>query len=184
VDYAALLDECLRGLFGSAAIELKPVFEKMQQALQRVEAGKAGESLFLSTYNAADPARGSFLPDAYNVGYLLEQIGPGFLDGALARARSKAANDRERRQVEHFCAITTYWRRSAEALGTELRARQAEKTGEKALAASLYRRALNQQEATVQYARSLPPRGWISVTVPRVWRRSMNDIKKRLAALA
>ncbi len=181
VDFEGLMDEFLLGMFGRAASELKPVFVRMQQALKSVEAGTAGDSLYLSTYDVSDITKGSFLPDAYNIGYLLEQIGGDFLDGALGRAKQKAADARERRQVEYFAAVTVYWRKSAEALGIELRAMQAHRKGDKPRAAELYRQALVKEQEASDYARTLPPRGWMSVTLPRVWRRSLNELKERLA---
>ena len=183
VDFKVLMDEFLLGMFGRAGSELKPVFERMQQALLAVETGTAGDSLFLSTYDASDVRLGSFLPDAYNVGYLLERIGSDFLDTALRNAKRQAADERERRQVEYFTKVTVYWRKSAEALAIELRAMQAERQGDKVLAATLYRQTLVKQQEAANYARALPPRGWMSVTLPRVWRRSLNDVNRRLATL-
>jgi len=183
VNHEALMDGYLSGMFGGAAVEIKPVFERLQAAVRRVEKEGTAASPWLAHYNAASVSGGSFLPDAYTSVYLLEEVTPQLLDRAVARARAKAAAGREKRQVELFAGVIDYWKRAAEPLRLDLMARDAEKQGKRAEAAAMLNEAIRKIESLAAYVESQPKHGWISVTTPRKWRRLPPDMRKRAQAL-
>jgi hypothetical protein len=186
VDHEALLNDYLAGMFGSAAAEIKPLFVKMIAALKRVETEGPGVSPWLEGYDAKTTGGitgGSFLPDAYTIVYLLEQVGQKFLDGALQRAKEKAANDRERRSVANLAAMAVYWRMAAGALSLDLRAKRAEKNGDRSSAASLLLEAAGGCDHVFAYLNSLPQRGWISVATTPQWPRLAASFRDRAAKL-
>jgi hypothetical protein len=181
VDHEALLNDYLAGMFGSAAAEIKPVFVKMIAALKRVETEGPGVSPWLEGYDATKTTGGSFLPDAYTIVYLLEQVDQKFLDGALQRAKGNAANDRERRSVASFAAVAAYWRMAAGALSLDLRARKAEKNGDRSASAALLRQAADGCDGVDEYLKTLPQRGWISVATAPQWPRLAAAFRDRAA---
>lgn len=179
VDHQALLDGYLSGMFGSVARELKPVFERMIAALQRVEKEGPAVSPWMAGYDASKTTGRSFLPDGYTIVYLLDQLGTDFLEHALQRTREKPSDERERRQVAHFAAVVAYWRLAGDALSLDLKAKEAEKDGNRATAASLLIEAADKCERVTEYLKTLSPRGWISVATPRQWPRLAADFRKR-----
>jgi hypothetical protein len=183
VNHAALLDGYLSGLFGSVAGELKPLFERMIAALQRVEKEGPAVSPWMAGYDGTRTTGGSFLPDGYTVVYLLDQVGTDFLERTLQRAREKASDERERRQMAHFSAVVAYWRSAAAALELDLKAKKAEKDGNRSTAAALLLQAAEKCEGTAEYLKTLPQRGWISVATPRQWPRLATDFRKRAQEL-
>jgi hypothetical protein len=183
VDHQALLDGYLSGMFGSAATEIKPIFERMIGALKRVEKEGPAVSPWLSRYDGSKTSGGSFLPDGYTVVYLMESLGSEFLDGALRRAREKASDARERRQVEQLTAASSYWRQAASALSLDLKAKDAERQGNRTAAASLLSEAATQCERVSAYLKTLPARGWISLATPPQWPRLAADFRKRAKEL-
>jgi hypothetical protein len=63
-----------------------------------------------------------------------------------------------------------YWRMAASALPLDLRAKKAEKEGDRANAVSLLNKAARECEGVHEYLRTLPQRGWISVATPHCGR--------------
>ena len=169
VDHQALLEGYLSGMFGSVAGEIKPVFERMNAALKRVEKEGPGISPWLADYDASRTTGGSFLPDGYTIGYLLDQVGPDFLESALRRAREMASDEREHRQLAHFTSVVAYWRMGADVLWLDLKAKRAEKENHRAIAASLLIEAADKCEGVVKYLKNLPQTGWISIATPEKW---------------
>jgi hypothetical protein len=112
VDHQALLDGYLSGMFGSAAGEIKPIFERMIAALKRVEREGPAVSQWLSPMMGQKRLGAAFFLTATQLFICsrvwalsfwmrhFESLGPEFLDAALQRAREKASDARERRQVE------------------------------------------------------------------------------------
>ncbi|HWQ53033.1 MAG TPA: DUF4838 domain-containing protein [Bryobacteraceae bacterium] len=183
VDYESLLNDYLLGMFGAAAPEVKPVFAGFGRALKRVEEEGPTGSIFLSGYDPAKTTRGSFLPDGHNVGYLLEYLGPGVLEKALAGARAKAVNDRERRQVETLTTMAGYWRKAADAFLPEMRGLQAEKDGNLASAISFYKQSVELQRQALAYLGDHSPRGWVTPS-PYIWELHITNLDKRIQALS
>jgi len=161
VDSDALLDEYLDGMYGSAGREIKPIFDGFHEAWRRLE--EAGTIV---------------LPNGRSIVFLMETLGEARLDECLRRAREKAANDRERRQVEKLTSAAKYWKMAAEVFRLEQQA-QAAKSTDKPAAKALNERAASQCQAILDYVKHLPP-GWAAVTLPGVWDKA----KKRLQAAA
>lgn len=183
VNHQALFDGFLSGMFGSAANEIRPIYEKLLAAWKRVETEGDSVSPWLENYDGSKTSGGSVLPDAKTIMYLLDQVGADVLHGAVERARQKASNDRERRQVEHFAAIVAYWRMAADALTLEMKAKRAEKEGNRTLAVSLLKQAVDHCERIQIYLKTLPQRGWISVATPWLWARLASPLRKRALEL-
>lgn len=183
VDHQALFDGFLSGMFGSVASEIRPIYERLLAAWRRIEKEGPAVSPWMENYDGSKTSGGSVLPDAKSVMYLLDQVGADVLHGAVERARQKASDDRERRQVEHFAAIVAYWRMAADALTLEMKAKRAERQGDRALAASLLNQAVDQSERVMAYLKTLPQRGWISVATFQQWARVTSSYRKRARAL-
>jgi hypothetical protein len=179
VDHKEVFDGYLQGMFGSAAAEIRPIFERLIGALQRVEKEGSAASPWMSGYDDKTTLGGSFLPDAYNIVYQMDQLGVDFLENALKRASEKASDERERKQVKQFAAVTGYWRIAAETLGLELRAKQALKYDNHQVASALLLEASDNCERVDNYLKTLPQNGWIYVTTARQWPRLGTELRRR-----
>jgi hypothetical protein len=179
VDHKQAMDDFLLGMYGSAAPEIRPIFEKLVAALQRVEKEGSAVSPWMSGYDDKTTLGGSFLPDAYTIVYLMDQLGVDFLQQSLQRAAQKASNDRERRQVKVFAVVTEYWRLAAEALSLDLRSKKAEKLWDHRAASALSLEAADMCDRIDNYLKTIPQNGYIYVTTPRQWPRMAADFRKR-----
>jgi hypothetical protein len=179
VDHKKTFDDYLQGMFGAAAPEIRPIYERLIAALQRVEKEGTAVSPWMSGYDGTTTTGGSFLPDGYTIVYLLDQLGTDFLENALRRASAKASNDRERQQIKNFVAMTRYWSLAAEAFAFDLKAQKAEKAGDRRAAVSLLLDAAELCERVDSYLKTLPQNGWIYLTTPRQWPRLATDFRKR-----
>lgn len=190
VDYQQLLSDYLVGMFGSVADEIRPIFENLGRAVRRVELGSMQSSMYLSRWhglaggpNALSAGQGSFLPDGYNIGYLLQQVGRDVLEEQLARAAKKASNERERRQIETLLGVSRYWQIAAETSTFELQAIEAEGQGDLPKAQALYAEAEGHAQAAKQYLLTLPVRGWIDVRTVPGWQTLADRLAKRRQTL-
>ena len=179
VDHKQALDDFLLGMYGSAAPEIRPIFERLVAALQRVEKEGSAASPLMSGYDDKSTMGGSFLPDAYTIVYLMDQVKVDFLENSLQRASQKASNERERKQVKEFATVTGYWRLAAEAISLDLRSKQAEKLGNHKAASALLLDAAEYCERVDNYLKTIPQTGWIYVTTPRQWPRLATDFRRR-----
>jgi hypothetical protein len=183
VDHDSLLDGYLLGMFGSAAVEIKPIFERLIGALKKVEKEGPQVSTWLAKYDAKTPKGGSFLPDAYTLVYLLDTLGPTSLDRAVGRARERAMNEREKRQVEMFATVVAYWKKAEAVLRLNLLSLEAERKGRRADAAAMLTEAAEKCGPVLAFLETIPPRGWVSVTTPRQWHSLSNEYRKRAEEL-
>lgn len=157
VDYAQLLDDFLRGLFGAMAPAIKPIFEMFQRQLQHVER-EGSTSPYLRPF---PPAIGCFLPNSYNVAYLMEEKGADFLFAQVEQALQNATEERERRQLQHFRDVVGYWTLAAEMVKTGFTIQNLERQGERAQTAAAAAEAVKKFEPAVRRLEVLPPAGWI-----------------------
>jgi len=165
VDYSRLLEDYLLGMFGSVAPDIRPVYDALDKVVQGIEVGDAQDSLFLRETGIE-----CLRPNARNIRFFLEEIGIDFIRGCVQRALDHAGNDRERRQVSDFGDAVTYWQQVAELYvirDNALEAKQADRADE---ADALYRRCCAKAGELIEYAESLPQRGWIGAT-PEAMRR-------------
>jgi len=109
VDYGAVLDYWLKGMFGAAAPGIRPIFEALDRAMSKVDAGTEHDCL-----KYVPPAVGHILPNANNIAFFMDELTPACIDERVDEARRLAACDRERAQVEEFAAAAGYWELAAE----------------------------------------------------------------------
>jgi hypothetical protein len=103
----------------------------------------------------------------------------------LDDARAKAADDRERRQIQKLSAAVEYWELAADMFRQCAEANRLAKSDPKA-AVAILDRVLDQQwpkfEAATQWSRAP---GWICITVPSQWqgtRTSVDSLRAKLRA--
>lgn len=174
VDYETLLDDFLTGMFGAAAPAIKPVYERLQRKLQRVE--REGP---VSPYlQAPPPAVGCFLPNAENIAYILDPEQRRIMFACIDRAAETASTDRERRQVERFRHAAQYWDVAARIVELQYEVAAAEQAGEHRKAAELAAARLPELEKDLDAVEARPADGWIRD--PGRWRRqALENIKQK-----
>ena len=158
VDHAQVLEDYLLGAFGSAGDELRPVFQGMIGKVRQLAAGKE-----------------NLLPNADNVRYFVNGETMPAMQRALAAARHKAADDRERRQVEKLAAAVRYWELAAELLELSAQGSRLRKSDRQA-AHALLERALTTTGPALQSQMAALAPGWLGVRSPSRW-------ENRIAAL-
>jgi hypothetical protein len=165
LDYQALKDEFLQGMFGAAADVARPVYDLLDRQARALEE-KGSDSFFVKP---VPPAVGCLLPNARNVGFLLEP-----LDGAQAMARIEqalrtTAAAREQRQLKDFLDALRYWIMMRDFFRTAYEITAADERGDKAAARALAGKALEAYEPLLRNLPELPERGWIVQDKKRNW---------------
>ncbi len=166
VDYPALRDEFLAGMFGSLADAVRPVYEHFDRRVKSVEA-QGSDSPFLQP---VPPAIGCYLPNSRNIAFLLEGLD---VPAALARienAMRQASLAREQRQAEDFLNALRYWNMAVELCRAAQAVDAAEARGDAAAAQNLAGRTLAQWEPELRRVAGLPVRGWIR-TASQFWEK-------------
>ncbi len=157
VDYPAMRDEFLEGMFGSLAEAVRPVFENFERQVKLLEE-KGSASPFMQP---VAPAVGCLLPNARNIAFLLEGLD---VPAALARienAMRGTADARERRQAADFLNALRYWNMAAELYRAAQAVTEAEARGDAAAVRDLSGRTLARWEPELSRVEGLPVRGWI-----------------------
>ena len=186
VDYESLLDDFLLGMFGSAAEEIRPIYQEFQQQLKRVET--EGPSSPYLQYNPKDKSvLACFWPDAKNIAYLTERKEFPFIFEQIERALKRASNEREVRQLENFRNVARYWQIGAGITEAAHLMAQAEERGDTAQAISLAAEAIEKYDRDLSAIEALPPKGWIRN--PERWRtgvppHNLSQLKAKLDALS
>jgi len=152
VDPDALLDEYLAGMYGSAAGDIRPIFDAFHEAWRAAE----------SNANAAGVSARVISPNQKNIVLQMDALGDARLDACLERARARASNDRERRQVNALARASRYWKafahylRAVQAADDALGAHFAYRAEASALKAEAELKRAEMEQAS----RQVPP-GWI-----------------------
>jgi hypothetical protein len=181
VDYRKLLDDYLLGMFGSIANDVRPIYERLQKALEKVEKRGIGKSVFLQSFYS-DPSMSdadTFLPNGHNVGYLLEEVGLDFINQTLGRALRKAGDAREKRQARNLIRIVKYWAMAAEFFRIIVESNQAGKEGNQAAVVGWMNQATLALDKMTTYLNTIPDYGWICVTVIPKWRSRLRGFRRR-----
>ena len=182
VDPDALRDEYLRGMFGSAADAIRPMFDAFHEAWRRAEEEGPGDSRMLEMlaqfgepYSRGVPIR----PNGTSMPFLLDVLGEDRLDDILAAARQAASDDRERRQVEKLAAACAYWKLGARVFRTYLLAETARKAGDEDKARALFLQAAREVDPAHESVKALPA-GWASVPITcfswRGWQKLFQEM--------
>ena len=106
--YNTVFNYWLKGMFGAAAPFIKPIYEALDRALEKIVTGTDHECI---KYTA--PAIGHILPDASNIAYFIDELTVDFIDKCVDNARKIHTNSREKAQVEEFAAAIKYWKLAA-----------------------------------------------------------------------
>jgi hypothetical protein len=160
VDHRQVLDDYLLGAFGSVANEVRPVFERLLQKVRTLAQGTS-----------------DLLPNADNVRVFCDPESFHQAQAALNQARRKAADDRERRQVDKLAAAVRYWSLAAEFFELKAQADRLKKSNPQQ-SQTLFRRALDEKwPPLAAQLRAMPP-GWAGTLLPRTWQRVLAPTKK------
>ncbi|GEM_PF-1038089 len=158
VQYPALRDAYLQGMFGAAAPALRPVYERFDEIVRHIAEGRFKDSPFL---HYRPTQRGCLQPNGRNVGLFLEQAGVQEIERCIRDARGRASNDREQRQVEAFAAAVEYWQRAAAAFAAEAQAQAAAEAGREQAAAQRYAEAFVAVKAVHDMPAASETEGWV-----------------------
>jgi hypothetical protein len=142
------------------ANEVRPVFERL---LQKVR------TLAQSTSD--------LLPNADNVRVFCDPESFHQAQAALNQARRKAADDRERRQVDKLAAAVRYWSLAAEFFELKAQADRLKKSNPQQ-SQTLFRRALDEKWPPLAAQLQAMPPGWAGTLLPRTWQRVLAPTKK------
>ena len=142
VDTEALLDEYLEGMYGSAAGEIRPIYNSFHETWRQAE------------------EKGTFIrPNGLSIILLMDALGEEKLDNCLQRAREKASNNRERRQVEKLAQAAGYWKMTADLCRLENQANEAVRTGDTTALVNLKKKAALKGLDVQEYIKHLPAVG-------------------------
>ncbi|MDD5484193.1 MAG: DUF4838 domain-containing protein [Kiritimatiellae bacterium] len=97
VDREKVLDDYLRGAYGSVAAEIRPIFAGMIQTMRHIADGKD-----------------ALTADAFNSSLFLADAKRAVIRQSLNLAQQKVGNERERRQVQRLSAAVRYWELAAD----------------------------------------------------------------------
>ncbi|MBI3945614.1 MAG: DUF4838 domain-containing protein, partial [Armatimonadetes bacterium] len=120
VDPDALLDEYLEGMYGSVAGEIRPIYDGLHAAWRRAE--EEGDAGKWPAFSSNRHSGALITPNGRNIVLQMDALGEERLDECLRRARERAGNDRERRQVAKLTQVTQYWKAAAAFYRLEQRA--------------------------------------------------------------
>jgi hypothetical protein len=127
-NYEQLLDDYLLGMFGTAALAIKPLYLAFDRAAEKIKNGQAADNPYLKPF---PPARGHLLPNGFNIVYFLDEIGLAFIKAGIKEALSLAKSGREQRQVRRFQEAVRYWELGYKAKQFEFTAHANPPAGEK-----------------------------------------------------
>ncbi len=162
VDHRLVLDDYLLGAFGSVADQVRPLFDGLLQKTRTLARGNS-----------------DLLPNAENVRTFCDAAFARQAEAALASARQKAQNDRERRQVEKLAAAVRYWSLAAEFYELKTQADRL-KNSDPHQSLALLRRAVDELwPLLAAHLQTMPP-GWAGVMLPQTWQRVLAPMKKTI----
>jgi len=98
---------------------------------------------------------------------------------AMASARHKASDNRQRRQVEKLAAAVRYWGLAAELLQLSAEAGRLKNSGPQEALVVLRRAVDEKWPQLAAQLRAMPP-GRAGVLLPRTWQRVVEPMKKTL----
>ncbi len=160
VDPDALLEEYLAGMYGSAASEIRPIYDAFhavwRKAAEDADAGRWPE------FSSNEQNGRAISPNGQNIVLLIEGLGAARLDECLAKAQAKAADEREKRQVAKLAQAAEYWKAAATYWRLKRRMEEADKAGRKDEAAALNAQA-EQLATDIHEQTKRLPAGWIRI---------------------
>jgi len=163
VDYAALREEFLTGMFGAAAQAIGPIYEEWDRQARRADEGNP-PSFFLEP---VPPARGCLIPNGRSIAFLMQDKGTDWFREQTDKARAAATTDREKRQVAAFAEGMRYWIACAQILHAAREADKAAQAGDMGCAKEIAAEAVARYKPEIEEMDRLPLQGWLRN--PRVW---------------
>ncbi len=162
VDHDALVDEYLEGMYVSAASEIRPLIDSFHEAWN--QAGEEGITI---------------RPNGQSIILLLDAVGKERLNEIIERARAKASDERESRQVEKLSVAVRYWQMAAEVFRLEGLAESAKKLGDNKAARLYLKDAVHLCEEIIAYLPALAS-GWGHPYLESRWQRHIDSFLNQM----
>jgi len=161
VDYEKFLDDYLLGIFGTAAQAIKPVYVAFDRVVDQIERGEADDVPCLRSSMHGDA---HLRPDGQNIIYFMDEIKVDNVRECIRRAKTVAANDRERRQIKCFENAVQYWRLGYKFHKLKLQVLVVEEKGLTDVS-TLYAKCYRAHQKWQEYADRIPMDGWTEKVV-------------------